>query len=101
MNTAILPSESLEKVADILKSIAHPIRLEVLAVLQKEEPLSVNQIGELIRIPVEQSLLSHHLNKMKDRGILLNEKRGKYIHYRIADRHVLKIFDCMANCDLI
>ena len=86
--------------ANILKTIAHPIRLEVLMVLEKEEPLSVSDIKERIDIDVEQSLLSHHLVKMKDRGVLQSRKEGKFIMYSICNREILHIFDCMENCNL-
>lgn len=95
-----LKPEKLEHVAHILKTIAHPIRLEVLTVLEKEEPLSVSDILNGIDLEVEQSLLSHHLVKMKDRGLLKSVKEGKYIKYSLTDRNVLTIFDCMENCRL-
>lgn len=95
-----LKPEKLEHVAHILKTIAHPVRLEVLTVLEKQEPLSVSDILSEIDMEVEQSLLSHHLVKMKDRGLLKSVKVGKYIKYSLIDRNVLTIFDCMENCSL-
>jgi len=92
--------EKVGLIANVLKTIAHPIRLEVLMVLEKEEPLSVSDIQHRIDINVEQSLLSHHLVKMKDRGVLQSKKEGKYILYSICNREILHIFDCMEHCDL-
>ena len=90
----------LEKVANILKTISHPVRLDILEILEHEEPLAVNIIRERIAIEVEQSMLSHHLAKMKDNGILTSNKIGKHIYYRIAERDVLGIFDCLENCSI-
>ena len=87
------------KVANILKTIGHPLRLEVLEVLEAEEKLNVSQIKEAIQSKVEQSLLSHHLIKMKDKGILQSKKEGMHVVYRITDRNILKIFDCMEKCN--
>lgn len=92
--------EKIGLIANLLKTIAHPIRLEVLMALEKEESLTVGDIKSSIDIEVEQSLLSHHLVKMKDRGILQSKKEGKYIRYQICNREILHIFDCMENCDL-
>jgi len=93
--------EKLQKVAKILKTIAHPVKLEILEVLEGEEPLDVSTICAKIDADCEMSMMSHHLSKMKDNGILVSEKHGKQVFYRIADRHLLNIFDCIEGCDLI
>lgn len=89
----------LQKVAEILKAISHPVRLEVLELLEKNEPLSVAQL--LVQLDVEQSLLSHHLTKMKDKGILQSFREGRNIYYQLAFREITKIFYCMEACDLL
>ena len=91
----------LTKVADLLKVMAHPVRLEILEALEVEKHLSVGAIQDLIASDVEQSLLSHHLIKMKDKGLLTCHREGKSIHYAITDTEILKIFDCLENCKLI
>ncbi len=93
--------EKLKRVAHVLKTIAHPVRLEILELLETQEPLAVSVILDGLRSDVEQSMLSHHLIKMRDNGILESEKSGKHVLYRISDRDVLKIFDCMESCDFI
>lgn len=96
-----LSSEKLQAVAKILKTIGHPVKLEILEVLEQEEPLDVSTICDRIGAQCEFSMMSHHLAKLKDNGILKSEKKGKQVFYSIADRHLLKIFDCMESCDLI
>jgi len=96
-----LSADSLQTVAKILKTIGHPVKLEILMVLEKEEPLDVSTICEKIERPCEISMMSHHLAKLKDNGILVSEKIGKQVFYRIADRQLLKVFDCMEGCDFL
>lgn len=93
--------DKLQRVAKILKTIAHPVKLEILEVLEAEEPLDVSTICSRIDSVCEISMMSHHLSKMKDNGIVSSEKRGKQVFYRIADRQLLSIFDCMENCKMI
>ena len=95
-----LDAKKIEKIADFLKTIGHPLRLQILELLEQEEPLTVTDIQNKIEIKAEQSLLSHHLIKLKDKGILESEKKGMFTYYRLADRSVLKVFDCMDNCEL-
>ena len=92
--------EKVNRIAEVLKTIGHPVRLQVLELLEQEEPLCVSEIQQRISITTEQSMLSHHLIKMKDRGILSCEKRGMNVYYRLSDRHILHIFDCMDSCQL-
>ncbi|HFA49842.1 MAG TPA: ArsR family transcriptional regulator [Bacteroidetes bacterium] len=93
-----IDAAKLEKMAHILKSISHPLRLEVLELLEEKEPQSVAEIRE--QIEVEQSLLSHHLTKMKDKGVLDSFREGRNIYYRRAFPEISKIFDCMDKCDI-
>lgn len=91
--------EKIDRIAEILKTISHPVRLSVLEVLESREKQSVTELMK--ELDIEQSLLSHHLTKMKDRGILVSTREGKHIYYKLADATILKIFDCMNQCGLI
>ncbi len=84
-----------------MKTISHPVRLEILELLAEREPVSVNDLQTALTTPVEQSMLSHHLIKMKDKGLLQCEKRGTFIYYRLADRSILKLLDCMSQSTLL
>ncbi len=95
-----LTSDQIIRVAEILKTIGHTVRLQILEALEEKEPLSVSEIQERIDSDTEQSLLSHHLIKLKDRGILRCEKQGMNVLYRLEDRNILKIFKCMESCSL-
>lgn len=91
--------EKIGKIAEVLKTIAHPVRLSIIEILDERHSMSVTELQEHLNI--EQSLLSHHLTKMRDRGILVASRDGKNIFYALADNTLTKIFDCMGNCDLI
>lgn len=93
-----LSVEQLAKIADVLKTIAHPVRLDIIKLLERSDKLCVNDIVEHTKI--EQSLLSHHLTKMKDRGILSSKREGKHIYYSISMANIPSIFDCMEKCKI-
>ncbi|MBK6622594.1 MAG: winged helix-turn-helix transcriptional regulator [Saprospirales bacterium] len=94
-----IDAAKLEKVAHILKAISHPVRLEILEVLEGKPAQSVAEILE--QLDVEQSLLSHHLTKMKDKGILESYRDGRNIYYRLAIKEITGIFDCMEHCSFL
>ncbi|WP_338812911.1 metalloregulator ArsR/SmtB family transcription factor [Bernardetia sp. Wsw4-3y2] len=91
--------ETLERAAFILKTVAHPVRLGILKLLEKEERLSVNQICE--GLEVEQSLTSHHLSNMKLKGILSSKREGKNVYYSLRERNILNLFKCLEGCDCV
>lgn len=94
----IAEQEKLEKVAYILKTIGHPVRLKIISLLAENNRLSVNEIGE--KCEIEQSLVSHHLNNMKLKGILQSEREGKSIFYSVKLDEVLHVIDCMSKCSI-
>jgi DNA-binding transcriptional ArsR family regulator len=91
-----IEAQKLEKAAFILKAIGHPIRLAILDLLDQTNQMHVSELQE--KLDIEQALLSHHLIKMKDKGVLLAVKKGKYIYYSIADPSMIRIIDCIAQC---
>ncbi|MDW7690996.1 metalloregulator ArsR/SmtB family transcription factor [Flammeovirgaceae bacterium SG7u.111] len=90
-------SEHIEKVAFILKTVAHPLRLSVVDLLGRNEKLSVNEICE--QLQTEQSLTSHHLNIMKMNGIITGKREGKNVYYQLKEKDVLKVINCLENCE--
>ena len=92
-----LTSEKLEKAAYILKTVAHPVRLGIINLLDEYDKLSVNQICEHLKC--EQSLLSHHLTNMKIKGLLKADKQGVQVFYSLKERDLIKLLDCMENCN--
>ena len=56
----------------------HPIRLKILKILEKEEPLYVNQIVERLRnegVDVDRKLVSYHLSRLLQYGLVEGEFR--------------------------
>jgi DNA-binding transcriptional ArsR family regulator len=90
-----IPTDDLEPLAHVLKAIAHPARLAIVDLLSQHDQLHCTQLMEATG--VEQSLLSHHLTTMHDRGILSREKDGKYILYRLSDKRMANIIECIVK----
>ena len=95
--TGIDPKK-VEKVAFILKTIGHPVRLAIIDLLIHHKELSVNDICE--QLDLEQSLVSHHLNNMKLKGILESKREGKNIYYSLLLQEVATVIECMSKCQI-
>ncbi|HHT7189981.1 TPA: ArsR/SmtB family transcription factor, partial [Bacillus cereus] len=68
-----------EQNATILKTISHPIRIQILNELITREKCNVTQLVELLNIP--QSTVSQHLGKMKAQKIVVNKRQGLEVYY--------------------
>ena len=77
-----LDVERLETAANMLKAIAHPMRIAILKHLDGGKKLTVTQIHELLGI--EQSTTSHHLGILRDKGVLCSKREGKNTYYYLA-----------------
>lgn len=86
-----------EHIANVLKALAHPDRLKIAEYLVEGEKC-VNQIIE--HVGGKQSITSQQLNMMKDKGVLECRRDGAKVYYRILNRNVIKLLDCMsAHCE--
>jgi len=88
-----------DTLADLLKCIAHPVKLNILGLLREKESLSVSEIQLMLGCDCGQSMLSHHLIKMKDKGILCSEKQGKNIFYSLKLKGIAGIFPVFQNLE--
>jgi DNA-binding transcriptional ArsR family regulator len=91
----LLEWEKVERAADILKTVAHPLRLRIIEILQTKE-LSVSEIQDLLGI--SQSLTSQQLALMKAKGILKSRKNGKMVYYYIERPEVIQVINCLRKC---
>ena len=89
-------AEKLERIAYILKTVAHPMRLGIIHLLEKHPRLSVSEICDMLNS--EQSLTSHHLQNMRLKGILAVKKEGRSMLYSLKERDVSLIIECLENC---
>ena len=79
----------LSEKADLFKSLAHPVRLCILAMLIKEKQSNVTDIRCCLDVP--QPTVSQHLSKLKSAGILSAERNGTEIYYQIINEEVKKL----------
>jgi DNA-binding transcriptional ArsR family regulator len=81
--------EALNAKAELLKSVAHPIRLCIIRGLLKEGECNVNKMQVCLDIP--QSTLSQHLAKLRSAGIIKGRRHGTEIFYQVVDAAIAKV----------
>lgn len=92
--TTIQASNEMYKIpeadVELLKIMAHPVRLQIVKELEHRKICNVTQLTELLDVP--QSTVSQHLSKMRGK-ILRSERRG-------LEMYVLSYckFQSMSDC---
>ncbi|MBN8824089.1 MULTISPECIES: metalloregulator ArsR/SmtB family transcription factor [unclassified Spirosoma] len=89
----------IDKAAYVLKAVAHPLRIKIIQMLNENKELNVSAIYK--NLNAEQSLISHHLINMRDKGILEIRRSGKNIYYFLVDNAVAEIIDCIYKSKLV
>jgi DNA-binding transcriptional ArsR family regulator len=91
-----LTPEQIEQAANMLKAIAHPVRISIINHLEDGKKLTVTEIMDLLEI--EQSTTSHHLGILKDKGVLVSKREGKNTYYFLRNINLSNIVQCISNC---
>ncbi len=69
-----------DEIAELLKALAHPIRLCIVKGLL-ENSCNVSNMQECLNIP--QSTVSQHISILKTRGIIKGTRNGTEINYSV------------------
>lgn len=91
-----LTVDQLEKASNMLKAIAHPMRIAILGFLEDGKKMTVTEIHE--KLQIEQSTTSHHLGILKDKGVLSSKREGKNTYYYLKDQRLSSIVECVGRC---
>ena len=85
-------TKKYEGTAEILKAIAHPVRLCIIKGLMNKE-CNVSHMQECLEIP--QSTVSQHLRILRTKGIIKGERSGLEITYSVVNEDVKKIINAL------
>lgn len=97
MGDLMLDIEKLESAASKLRSIAHPMRIAIIDMLDNNKRLSVTEIFQALNI--EQAAASHHLNVLKNNKVLISKREGKNIYYSLKSNTLTEIIQCINRCN--
>jgi DNA-binding transcriptional ArsR family regulator len=91
-----MPDNRLRQLkADLLKALGQPTRLKILELLVDGERC-VCEIFPAIR--EEQSNISKHLGFLRNQGILVADRRGMRVFYRLADKRIVRLLADAEEC---
>ncbi len=83
------------EVADILKAVAHPLRLRIVAILCAEE-LNVNALAA--RLGTNQAIVSQQLRILRMRRLVTAVRKDGYANYRLLEPRLRDLVRCVEGC---
>lgn len=86
--------DDFEPAAALLKAIADPYRLKMLATLAAAaDDVCVSDFTDAL--PPNQPTVSHHLRILRKTGLVTSDRRGTWVYYRIADDARTRVNDAL------
>jgi ArsR family transcriptional regulator len=93
---ASVASADFGDVAALLKAVADPYRLTMVATLAAaDDEVCVCDFTDAL--PLNQPTVSHHLRILRDAGLVTCERRGTWVYYRLAAEAQSRIQDALAS----
>ncbi|PFI75659.1 ArsR/SmtB family transcription factor [Bacillus cereus] len=94
-NVFHMETNEFERISEILRVLAHPVRLRIVHQLIKKKSLNVSELQQFLSMP--QSTVSQHLSKLKIHKVVAYERKGLEVFYRVDNEEVkqtIKILTC-------
>jgi len=86
--TPLPPRGVLDSAGDLLRALAAPVRMAIVLQL-RESACCVHELVNALELP--QPLVSQHLRILKAAGVVVGERTGREVHYRLVDDHLTEI----------
>ena len=87
--------EKFQEVAELLKVIAHPVRLCIVNGLLEKGTCNVSFIQNCLDTP--QSTISQHLQRLRSAGVVKGKREGTEIYYSIANEKIALLVQKLLN----
>ena len=79
--------------SELLKALAHPVRLCIVKGLLENGPCNVSNMYNCLEMP--QSTVSQHVSKLKAAGIIKGVRNGTEIVYEVSDPKIKKLIQAI------
>lgn len=77
-----LDQAEAEDLARLLSALADPMRLRIVSMLAENGEICGCELE--VPLGISQPTVSHHLSVLRQAGLVVGERRGRWVHYRLA-----------------
>ena len=88
--------ERLEEITNILKSLAHPIRFQIVSLLSHDDEIPVTLISE--SLCSKQPIISQQLRILRMNKMVRVVRKKGFSYYSLAMPKLKELIECMESC---
>lgn len=85
----VLDYQQIRKAALVLRAVNHKLRQDIIKLLNENESMVVTDI--YVKLRIEQSVASQHLAILRKAGVVVTNRKGKFIHYELNKERIDEI----------
>ncbi len=90
--------ERAERLAEMMKALAHPIRLRIVALLSERGKEYVNRLAA--DLGLKQAIVSQQLGILRNRGLVEATRDNGFAYYRLTEPQLKQMVRCMDGCSI-
>ena len=91
-----IPPDRALRLSEVLRAVAHPLRLRIIAILCRNE----TNVGALAAaLSAEQAIVSQQLRILRMSRLVDVTRGGGQARYRLAEPHLRDLVRCLESCD--
>jgi len=82
-------------VAEVLKALAHPLRIRIVAILCEGEE-NVTALAD--KLGANQAIVSQQLRILRSHGLIAARRERGFARYRLVEQNLHGLVRCMEDC---
>jgi ArsR family transcriptional regulator len=87
--------ERARRVSEVLKAVAHPLRIRIVAILAEGDE-NVTALAEKLEAP--QAIVSQQLRILRSQGLVDAARENGFARYRLVQTSLRTLVACMESC---
>ncbi len=85
-----IQEEQINSVSNLFSVLSHPVRIKILWILKKKKYSNVHELQK--ELGISQSNVSQHLSLLRMHKLVIEERKGKEVYYRLtASKKISKV----------
>ena len=93
--SVVTRSEDCDRVVQVLKAVAHPVRLKIIALLCDGD-YNVTELST--RLDASQSVVSQQLRILRMNQLVDFTRKDGFAIYRLTEPHLVNLIKCVQAC---
>lgn len=92
----VLDAESASEMAPVLAALADPVRLRIVSMLAAAPDGAACGCDLEKPLGLAQPTVSHHLRILREAGVVLGERKGRWVFYRVVPERLEELREALA-----